>query len=201
MTGRSHFLSHVTFLCKHQPACLCHYLFLSKWFESAVVFLSKLLLNDSTTLIACAALSNSCLISFVHSCSWYRLVICVLYCRLLFLSTYFWTNFVLIVLKSHWASSLLGKWLKRLQNPFVIIYALTQLLALGLNLLKPLHVLLKGIQSLIIDVFTLHGWEQITIDCRDYVLSSSRVCSDSTIEICRVFHRLVDICMRDYVLA
>jgi len=83
----------------------------------------------------------------------------------------------------------------------VVIYPFAQLLSLGLDLLEPMHIFLEGAECLIIDIFVLYGREQITIERGDHVLSGSGVRSNPPIEICRVFHRLIDVCVRDYVFA
>jgi len=64
-----------------------------------------------------------------------------------------------------------------------------------------MHIFLEGAECLIIDIFVLYGREQISIERGDYILSGSGVRSDPPIEICRVFHRLIDVCVRDYVFA
>ena len=108
MTRRCHLLSHVALLCKHKSACLGHYLSLSEWLERAIVFLGELLLDDGASLITLSSLSNCCLVALVDSCCGNGLVVCVLYRSLLFLSAYFRTHLLLVVVKSYRASSLFG---------------------------------------------------------------------------------------------
>ncbi len=108
MTRRSHLLSQVALLCKHKSACLGHYLSLSEWLQSAIFFLGELLLDDGASLITLSSLSNCCLVALVDSCCGNGLVVSVLNRSLLFLSAYFRTHLLLVVVKSYRASSLFG---------------------------------------------------------------------------------------------
>ena len=77
----------------------------------------------------------------------------------------------------------------------------SQLLALGLDLLQPLHVFLEGAECLIVDILVLYGWKEITIESGNNVLRGCGVGSESTIEICWIFHWLIDVSVRDIVFA
>ncbi len=64
----------------------------------------------------------------------------------------------------------------------------SQLLTLGLDLLQPLHIFLEGAECLIVDILVLYGRKEVSIDSGNNVLRGGGVSSDSTIEICWVFH-------------